>query len=278
MLVPFHGHVPNGSLVGLIVRVAGASAIPVNVAAVVPPGVPVTSSVAWTDPTVPAVGAKWTAMVHVPVVAASVAMLHESLSIANWFALVPPSVTASAPVATPPLLVNVNVVSGELWVCGQDPKALLVGLSPMAAGARPVPVIAAVPLAAFAPLTVTVAASAAADAGVKATANVHMAPPASADVHWLALTTKSAAFVPLTATTGTPEATPPPFCTVNVCVAVGVPWRMDPKSYVPGVTAKTAPAAAVPERLAVVVPSPCAAPARDAVFEPFAAGAKITVT
>ena len=108
-------------------------------AAVVPPGVPLTWSEAWSAPTEPPTfGAEWALTVQLAP-AANVWPVHPSVPSANWSPLVPPSWTASAPVATPPPLVSTKGESAPTAPCTTEPSAWLVGLMPIAAGARPCP-------------------------------------------------------------------------------------------------------------------------------------------
>jgi hypothetical protein len=85
-------------------------------------------------------------------------------------------------------------------------------------------------------LTVTVAGpSAPATEGLKVAVNVHVLPGRTTVVHAL-MTAKSAAFVPLTAIAGTPDAALPVLATVNDCALLVVPSVREPKSWEAGIT------------------------------------------
>jgi hypothetical protein len=140
------GVLGNCSLAGVSVSVADVAAVPVRLDVVVPPGVPVTESVASCIPRVPFEGANVTLIVQL-LPAPSGLPLHASGPMPNWVAFVPVSVACSVPEATPPPFVTTNGIVPLVLPCATVPMAWLVGEIVMLAWA----IVVAVSVAAVVP-------------------------------------------------------------------------------------------------------------------------------
>jgi hypothetical protein len=155
---------------------AGACALPLIDAEVVPPGEADTCSRRLCEPRVGAVGAKVTVTVHEPFGGTAAEQVLVWLKPAPE----PTRLTVGAPVADPPMLVTVNTF-WLLWPCSTSPKSNGVGLMLNAPGATPVPVRLATCEPPEVPDTVRVADLLPCVPGVNSTTTSQLAPPASVE-------------------------------------------------------------------------------------------------
>jgi len=205
--------------------VSRAAAVPVPCTVRVPETVPspmVTVPVAL--PTT--VGAKWTATAQVLAGARPAAQPLPATT-----KPLPGAETVSGPVAAPPLLVTVKVVSALTALTEMEPKSYELGDTVSAPWGRPMPDSWIEPGFPDGALTLRTAVNAPAAAGLRATLTVQV--PAAASempVQVSALITNSGS---VTASASAPEAVVPVFFTVKVWAVPVLPRRTEPRLAVP---------------------------------------------